>query len=86
METGTKCLMIHPTVNPLALKTAMGYRGFTQSKLSKEVEGLSQPNLSKFLNGNIHYLSISVLKDIMCYLNFPFDFLYKDIKPVKYFL
>lgn len=75
--------MLHPTVNPFALQTVMGYRGFSQSKLCKQIEGLSQPNLSRFLKGHINSLSIDKLKEIMNYLDWPFDFLYKDIKPVK---
>lgn len=81
-----KTIMIHPTVNPFALETAMGYRSYSQSKLCKEIEGLSQPNLSKFLKGRIGILSIDKLKEIMILLEFPFEFLYKDIKPVKYFI
>ena len=84
MEKGTKSLIIlHPTVNPFALQTAMGYRGFSQSKLCKEIKGLSQPNLSRFLKGYINSLSIDKLKEIMLYLEFPFEFIYKDIKPIK---
>lgn len=78
--------MIHPTVNPFALQTVMGYRDFSQSKLCKEIKGLSQPNLSKFLKGHVNSLSIEKLKEIMIFLDFPFNFLYKDIKPVKYFI
>ena len=64
-------------INPDALKVAMGYRGITQSKLCKEVKGISQPNLSKFLNGYFGCLSEEKLKIIMEYLEFPFEFLYK---------
>lgn len=78
-----KTAILYPTVNPFALKTVMGYRGFSQSKLCKEVEGLSQPNLSRFLKGHINSLSIDKLKEIMSFLYWPFDFLFKDIKPVK---
>lgn len=81
-----KTIMIHPTVKPFCLKTAMDYRGYSQSKLCKEIQGLSQLNLSKFLKGNISVLSIEKLKEIMVFLEFPFEFLYKDIKPVKYFI
>lgn len=38
-------------INTDALKIAMGYRGVYQSKLCKNIKGLSQPNLSKFLKG-----------------------------------
>jgi len=72
-------------INPDALKFAMGYRGITQSKLCKNVNGISQPNLSKFLKGYFGCLSEEKLKIIMLYLDFPFDFLYKykDIKLIK---
>jgi len=71
-------------INPIALKTAMGYRGITQSKLCKNIKGLSQPNLSKFLKGYYGCLSEDKLKDIMTFLNWPFEFLFKDIKEIKY--
>lgn len=72
------------TINTFSLVTAMGYRGVSQSKLCKNIKGLSQPNLSKFIKGNRNVLSNHKLKEIMIYLDFPFDFLYKDIKKVKF--
>lgn len=64
-------------INPEALKIAMGYRGITQSKLSKEIKGLSQSNISKFLKGYFGCISEDKLKEVMKYLDFPFEFLYK---------
>jgi len=75
--------MLHPTINPYALQTVMGYRGYNQTKLCKNIKGLYQPNLSKFLKGCLGAVSISQLKEIMEFLDWPFDFLYKDIKPIK---
>lgn len=71
-------------INPIALKTAMGYRGISQIKLCKNIRGLSQPNLSKFLKGYYGCLSEDKLKDIMTFLNWPFEFLSTDIKEIKY--
>lgn len=70
-------------VQPSALKVAMNYRGITQSKLSKNVGGISQSSISKFLNGNIFSIPEHKLKEIMSFLDFPFDFLYKEFKPLK---
>lgn len=70
-------------IQPSALEIAMRYRGYNQTELSKKIEGLSQSNLSKFLKGNRNYLSDEVLKKIMTFLDFPFDFLYKEFKPLK---
>jgi transcriptional regulator with XRE-family HTH domain len=75
--------MIHPTVNPYALTVARTYRGYSKNLLSKAIKGLSQYRLSKFENGSLGSLSIDELKQIMEYLEFPFEFLYKDIKPIK---
>lgn len=80
----SKMIMLSPTVNPYALQTVMGYRGYTQSKLCKNIKGLYQPNLSKFLSGSLGSVSISQLNEIMDFLEWPFDFLYKDIKPINY--
>lgn len=70
-------------IKPSALKVAIGYRGISQTKLCKNVKGLSQSNLSKFLNGYYGCLSEEKLKQIMEYLEFPFEFLYKEFKPFK---
>jgi len=70
-------------IKPSALKVAMGYRGVSQTKLCKSVGGLSQPNLSKFLKGYYGCISEYKLKDIMLFLNFPFEFLYKDFPPIQ---
>ena len=75
---------MHPTINPFALTTVRQYRGYTQSKLCKIINGLSQPNLSKFEKGCLGALSISKLQEIMEFFEWPFDFLYKDIKPIKH--
>lgn len=71
-------------IYPFALKTAMDYRGITQSKLCKNVKGLSQSSVSKFLNGYFNTISERKLMEVMEFLEFPFNFLYKDIKPVKF--
>jgi hypothetical protein len=70
-------------IKPSALKVAMGYRGVSQSKLCKNINGLSQPNLSKFLKGYFGCISEAKLKEIMIYLNFPYEFLYHEFKEQK---
>lgn len=70
-----KVITLGQEYNPKALKLAMGYRGISQTKLCKDIKGLSQPNLSKFLNGYHGCLSENKLKEIMIYLEWPFDFL-----------
>lgn len=60
----------------------MKYRGVTQSKLSKNVGGISQASISKFLNGQIFSIPEDKLKEIMLFLDFPFEFLYKEFKPL----
>jgi transcriptional regulator with XRE-family HTH domain len=70
-------------IKPSALKVAMGYRGISQTELCKNINGLSQPNLSKFLKGYHGVLSEEKLKEIMTYLNFPFAFLYREFRELK---
>ena len=57
------------------LTFARSYRQLSQAKLCEEVKGLSQSNLSKFENGFNDKISDVKLKEIMEYLNFPFDWL-----------
>jgi transcriptional regulator with XRE-family HTH domain len=76
-------IKLKPVFKPSALKVAMGYRGISQTKLCKNIEGLSQPNLSKFLNGYYGVISEEKLKDIMKFLNFPFEFLYNEFNEIK---
>ncbi len=66
-----------------SLKFAMDYRGISQTVLCRNIEGVSQSNLSMFLNGYYGCLSKDKLKQIMNYLNFPFEFLYRQVKQVK---
>jgi hypothetical protein len=56
------------------LYLAMRYRQVTQTELSKNIVGLSQPKLSRFLKG-FQKLDDVILADCMEYLNFPFGFL-----------
>ncbi len=70
-------------IKPSALQLAMDYRGYTQNKLCAEMKDLSQPNLSKFLNGNSLIIPKEKLERIMIILDFPFSFLYNDIKPLE---
>lgn len=73
----------HKLIQSSALKVCMGYRGYNQSELSKKFKGLSQPALSRFLKGEINVISEEKLKDIMIFLDFPFQFLHKEFKPLK---
>ena len=78
-------MIVKLTVNihPSSLKVVRGYRRISQTKLSKNIQGLSQPNLSKFLKGYHGCISEDKLKEIMKYLDFPFEFLYHDFPPLK---
>ena len=76
-------IKLNSEIKPSALKVAMGYRGISQTELCKNINGLSQPNLSKFLKGYHGVLSEEKLKDIMTYLNFPFAFLYHEFRELK---
>lgn len=67
---------------PSALRVAMKYRGITQAKLSNNVGGISQASISNFLNGKIFAIPEDKLKEIMLYLDFPYDFLYIEFKPL----
>lgn len=78
-----KVIQLSSNIKPNALKVAMGYRCITQTELCKNINGLSQPNLSRFLNGYYGCLSVEKLKIIMEFLNFPFEFIYQDFKPLK---
>ena len=55
------------------LTIAREYRGFTQSKLSGMIEGLSQSNLSKYEKG-LGTLSDDLVRKIMEVLDFPIGF------------
>lgn len=70
-------------IQPKALKIAMGYRGYNQSELSKNFKGLSQPALSRFFKGDRNVISEEKLKNIMEFLDFPFQFLYKKFDPIQ---
>lgn len=72
-----KIIKLTNDINPYALKVVMGYYGISQSELCKNIKGLSQPNLSKFLKGYFGVISENKLKEIMNYFDWPFDFLYK---------
>lgn len=66
-------------INPNQLKLVREYRGYTQTKLCKNIKGLSQSNLSKFEKGLFACISEDKLREIMLFLDWPFDFLYKEI-------
>lgn len=68
---------------PSALRVAMNYRGVSKKKLSSNIEGLSISNISNFLNGKIFSISEEKLKEIMIFLDFPFEFIYKEFKPLN---
>lgn len=76
-------IIIHPTINHNQLAFARQYRGYTQTELAKNIKGLSQANLSKFEKG-LKTISTDKVRDIMMFLDFPFDFLFKDVKQVNF--
>lgn len=65
------------------LKFAREYRGYSQTKLCKEIEGLSQPNLSRFEKGFEEKISMDKLKEVMLLLEWPFNWLY--VKSPNYY-
>lgn len=70
--------------NTNALKIVMEYRGYNQSTLCKEIEGVHQVNLSRFLRGYHGVIAEDKLKAIMKHLNWPFEFLFTDIDYVDF--
>lgn len=65
-------------INHNQLTFAREYRGYSQTDLSSMIEGLSQPNLSKFEKG-FDTLSTELIEKIMKRLDFPVEFLNKNI-------
>lgn len=65
-------------INHSQLTFAREYRGYSQTDLSSMIEGLSQPNLSKFEKG-FETLSNELIEKIMYRLDFPVEFLSKNI-------
>jgi Zn-dependent peptidase ImmA (M78 family)/DNA-binding XRE family transcriptional regulator len=65
-------------INHQQLTFAREYRGYTQTDLSSTIDGLSQPNLSKFEKG-LSTLSEELLLKIVSFLDFPLEFLSKNI-------
>lgn len=57
---------------------AREYRKYSQSKLCKEIKGLSQANLSKYENGFEGMLKDDKVAEIMKHLNWPIKWL--DVK------
>lgn len=74
-----KTIHIKPEINPSQLVIARQYRGYSQTELCKHIKGLSQPNLSKFEKGYWGCISEEKLSEIMIFLNFPYEFLYRKI-------
>lgn len=64
------------------LRLAREYRGLNQKDLCSKVYGLSQSNLSKFENGFEGMIGDDLLKEILMFLDFPFDFIDAVIPPV----
>lgn len=61
------------------LKLVREVRGYTQAGLCNKIEGLSQANLSRFEKGFTNYISEDKLKNIMMFLEWPYEFLNKTI-------
>lgn len=79
-----KVISLDSKIKPSALDTAMGYRGVSVAKLCKEIKGLTKEDLTKFLKGSHGTIPEDKLKEIMIFLEFPFEFLFKEFKPIKY--
>ena len=69
-------------INHKQLTFAREYRGYSQTELSSMIDGLSQPNLSKF-ERDFDTLSNELLSKIFSFLDFPFEFLNKNISNVS---
>lgn len=65
-------------INHKQLTFAREYRGYSQTELSSKIVGLSQSNLSKFEKG-LSTLSEDLLAKVVTFLDFPIDFLTKNI-------
>tara|TARA_R110000744_G_scaffold378044_1_gene493704 strand:+ start:175 stop:420 length:246 start_codon:yes stop_codon:yes gene_type:complete len=59
----------------LQLRFVREYRKYSQSKLCKEIKGLSQANLSKYENGFEGMLKDDKVAEIMKHLNWPVEWL-----------
>lgn len=70
-------------LNNYALETVMNYRGISSRKISRNLKNISESDINKFLKGNKRFLSNEDLQEIMKFLDWPFNFLYKEIKPIK---
>jgi len=70
-------------VFPESLKIVMNYRQCSENKLVKNISGLNSVDLKSFLSGYYSAISEVKLKEIMLFFDWPFEFLQKDIKPVK---
>ncbi len=57
-------------------KIAREYRGYTKTEIAKNVNGVSQSNLSKFEKG-FRVLSEEKIRAMMKFVDFPYDFLFK---------
>jgi len=70
-------------VFPESLKLVMNYRECSVNKLVKNIDGLTIYSLKRFLKGYFAAIPEEKLREIMDYFEWPFEFLHKDIKPVK---
>jgi transcriptional regulator with XRE-family HTH domain len=62
---------------------ARHYRQYTQTELASKINGLSQSQLSKYERG-FGNLSDEKLKEIIEFLNFPFEFLDRKITDYEF--
>jgi len=69
-------------INPFALETAMHYRGVSIGKLCKDMN-ISKFDLLDFFKGYYAVIPEQKLREVMKYLDFPFEFLHSNIKPIK---
>lgn len=69
-------------IYPSALKVAMNYRGISKLILCRRIKNLERTDLDNFFKGYYASVSTEILKEIMVFLDFPFEFLYHDFKPL----
>lgn len=77
-------IKLQNSIFPGNLKIARQYRGLTQLGLCRKVPMLKQSDLAIFENGGYARIPEKLLIEIMETLDFPYEFLKKEVKDVKY--
>lgn len=78
-----RVVKLESKIKPSALVIAMGYQGISITKLCENVKDLYCEDVSRFLEGYTGTIPQEKLKEIMQYLEWSYEFLYKEIKPLN---